>query len=369
MSERIRIGEVSKTFMELVQVPSPTFHEAEMSKNVFNRLIEFGIDPRIDNEGNVIVKFPGDTSKETFMLNAHMDTVQKVGDKIEPIIDDDGWIRSKGETILGADNKTAVAAILYALKKLISEKSTAHHPLEIVFTVSEESGNHGAHGVNYQELKAKRGYIFDASDNDFGSMVLSSPAYARFDIKLTGVAAHASKPELGKNVLPVVARAIMQTKLGCREEKRTLVNIANVTVGQKDGPANTVPGEIYLSGEVRTMNGALVEKIASDVAKKFEDEATKEGISSQIKITKENGSFEFEKDSDFVRRTVEILDKMGVSPKYINSWGCYEANIFAEHGIMMLNLADGSLDSHTKDERIKVSDLEKLGELVYKLIS
>lgn len=367
--ERITTTEVSKTFMELVRISSPTFHEEQMAKNVFDRLSEMGLTAIIDKEGNVIAKVEGDKNKETLMLNAHLDTVQKVDDQIEPVIDDQGWIRSKGETILGADNKTAVAAILYAVEKVQQEKSKTNHPLEIVFTVSEESGNHGAHGLDYQSLKAKRGYIFDASDNEFGSMVLSSPAYARFDIKVTGRAAHASKPELGKNVLPSVSRAIVETPLGWRDEKRTLVNIANVSAGQKDGPANTVPGEIYISGEVRTMNGDMVEKIASEVADKFRVEAKKDECTTEIKITKENGSFEFKREDGFVKRTVEILDKMGITPRYMNSWGCYEANIFAEHGIMMLNLADGSFDSHTKDERIKVSDLEKLGELVYRLVS
>lgn len=369
MTERLQPGEVSKTFMELVGVSSPTFHEEKMADEVFSRLKTIGLNPKIDSEGNVLAVFKGDPNKETFMLNAHLDTVQKVGEHIEPYIDEDGWIRSKGETILGADNKTAVSAILYAVTRLMNEKSTTHHPLEIVFTVSEESGNHGAHGLNYKSLSAKTGYIFDASDRDFGSMVLSSPAYARFDIKMIGRASHASKPELGTNVLFSFQRALSQTKLGWVDEKRTLVNIGIISVGEKDGPVNTVPGELVVSGEVRTMNGELVEKIAKDVAAKFEKEGEKDGVQVETKITKENGSFEFSKEDPQVERTIEVLTKMGISPTFINSWGCYEANIFAEHGIMMLNLADGSLDSHTKDERIKVSDLEKLGELVYKLVA
>lgn len=369
MAERISIGPVSDTFMELVKVGSPTFHEQEMASEVCRRLESFGLTPKIDGEGNVTTRFDGDPTKETFMLNAHMDTVQKIGDSIEPFVDDEGWIRSKGDTILGADNKTAVAAILYALEKLKKENSTTHHPLEIVFTVSEESGNHGAHGLNYQEISAKTGYIFDASDREFGSMVLSSPAYARFDMKMIGVASHASKPELAKNVLFSFQRGLSQTKLGWVDKKRTLVNIGVVSVGEKDGPVNTVPGELIASGEVRTMDGKLVEAIARKVVSNFEKEAEKDGVRVETKITKENGSFEFSKEDPLVQRTVEILNEMGISPSFVNSWGCYEANIFAEHGIMMLNLADGSLDSHTKDERIKVTDLEMLGELVYKLVS
>ena len=54
-------------------------------------------------------------------------------------------------------------------------------------------------------------------------------------------------------------------------------------------------------------------------------------------------------------------------PKLIRSWGCYDANIFWANGIEVVNIADGSLDAHTKMERVKVKDLERLADLFYSL--
>ena len=357
---------IVNSFMELVKVPSPSFHEKEMAGEICGRLSTMGLSPEIDKEGNVLVFLEGDFSKEPFMLNAHLDTVQELEDRIEPYVDSKGWIRSRGDMILGADNKTAVAAILELVGRLSKEK-IPHHPLEIVFTVSEESGNHGAHGLDYKRLKAKRGYIFDASDRDFGDMIISSPAYARFDMKIIGKKAHASRPEFANNVLPVFARGLLNSKLG-RVDQRTLVNIGIVSTGEVGQGVNTVPGDITVSGEVRTRDEKELEQLCRGVIRVFEKEAKKESMRIESKITKENGAFEFSKKDVFVGRTLSVLKEIGISPQLIEAWGCYEANIFAEYGIMMLNIADGSIDSHTKDERISVKDLERLGDLIYNLV-
>jgi len=353
------------TFMKIVQIDSPTFHEEKMAQEVFDRLRNIGLQPEIDKEGNVIVKLEGDSSKETFMLNAHLDTVEP-GRGIKPYIDNEGWIRSEDETILGADNKTAVAAILETVKKLTEEDGASYHPLEIVFTVSEESGNHGAHGLDYSKITARRGYIFDASGENFGDMIISSPFYNRFDITIEGMAAHASQPEEANNILPTLASSLTDLKLGKLSES-TIANIGIVRVGDV---VNTIPGKALISGEVRSRNENELEDCSKEIVDKFQRNAQKFGTEIRAKIVRENGGFEFAKDDEFISRTLEILSQMGINdPSLIESWGCYEANIFAEHGLMMLNIADGMMDAHTIDEKVHVDNLQKLADLIYLLVT
>lgn len=362
---RERISPVTETFLELVQIDSPTGYEGEMAQGVKARLEAIGLDVEIDKEGNVLTKLNGNPSLEPYLLNAHLDTVEP-GRGIKPYIDHRGWIRSEGETILGADNKTAVAAILETLKRLVEEGSENHHPLEVVFTVSEESGNHGAHGLDYSKLTANKGYIFDASDREFGDVIISSPFYNRFDVKIRGKPAHASKPENAVNVIPIFVSAASQIKLG-RISERTLVNIGIIDCGQV---VNTVPGEMMVSGEVRSRDEEELEYTSSNIRQVFEKASLGRGASAEVKITRENGGFEFSKDDEFLKRTLTILRQLGIKdPDLIESWGCYEANIFAEHRIMMLNIADGSIDTHTPEERIRVSNLVRLTDLVYALVT
>ncbi len=360
---------ITKTFLEIVQISSPTFHEQKMAEDIFNRLKKLGLSPKIDKEGNVLSFLKGDPKKETYIINAHLDTVQNVNEQaIKPQIKN-GWIVSDGKTILGADNKTAVAAILDTVTKLVKEKNTNNHPLEIIFTVSEESGNHGAHGLDYKKLKSKRGFCFDAGGRKFGDMIISSPFYNRFDISIVGKPAHASRPELANNVLPVFSNAFSKIKLG-RLSKNTTANIGIVSVGKVGGPVNTIPGEMIVSGEVRSMSEKELESVTLKIKKAFESEAKKLKVKVSFNKTRENDGFIFDIKDSFIKNVLNLLKEMKINnPDIVKSWGCYEANIFSAHGIMLLNIADGSQDNHAKTERIKVSDLERLGDLAYKLVT
>lgn len=63
-----------------------------------------GLKPKIDKEGNVLAFLKGDSNKETYLINAHLDTVQDPdGPSIKPHINKNGWIVSDGNTILGID--------------------------------------------------------------------------------------------------------------------------------------------------------------------------------------------------------------------------------------------------------------------------
>lgn len=367
--KEVETGGVVRTFMDLVQIDSPTFHEEAMAQEVYGRLTGFGLTPEIDKEGNVLVFLPGDPSKEPYMFNAHLDTVQQVrGPSIKPYIDSDGWIKSAGDTILGADNKTAVAAILETLSRLIAEGNTSHHPLDVVFTVSEESGNHGAHGIDYGRLSAKRGFVFDAGGRDFGDVIIASPFYERFDLRVIGKDAHASRPELAKNVLPVFVNSLLQIPLG-KVSETALVNVGIVSVGEVGGPVNTIPGEIIVSGEVRSRSADEIEALTQNIVYTFQSEAASSGTTIESKIVRENDGYNFSREDLFVLRTVGILEEIGINPELVESWGCYDANIFAANGIMALNISDGSLDNHTSRERVRLADLINLQDLIYRLVT
>lgn len=354
---------VIQTFIDLVQIDSPTGYEEEMSREVSSRLEEMGVNTSIDNLGNVFARVEGDNNKEPLLLNAHLDTVEP-GRGIRPTINQDGYIRSSGDTILGADNKSAVAAILELITRIKETNSSDHHPLELIFTVSEESGNHGAHGFDYRQLEARRGFIFDASDREFGSLIISSPFYNRFDCTLEGVPAHASRPELAQNPLPVFAQGITQLNFG-RQEDGSLVNIGIVQVGQV---VNTIPGEVSFSGEVRSMVEADLEKHSQKIVDTYQRLALENLLSFTHSVVRENDGYEIAEDDPFLLETMQKLISMKIEPNLVRSWGCYEANIFHSKGLKMINLADGSKASHTVDETIHKDDLIRLVDLAYKLI-
>src|SRR6185369_3065153 len=148
-------NQVVNTFLKVVQIDSPTGYEKEMSKEVKSFLENIGLKATIDKNGNVVTFIQGDKNLEPYMLNAHLDTVEP-GRGIKPKVVN-GWIKSSGNTILGADNKAGLAAILETVRQLVKNKEQSRHPLEVVFTVSEESGNFGAAYLDYSKIKSKLG--------------------------------------------------------------------------------------------------------------------------------------------------------------------------------------------------------------------
>ena len=199
---------LTKTFMDMAAISSPSGKETRMVEYVVARLEKLGISSQQDAFGNVIAKLPGEG--QPILLSAHLDTVEPAKG-VMPVLEG-GIIRSAGQTILGADNKAAVAAILECCEARKGGRS-----LNIVFTLSEEAGNQGAWNLDYSLLEARQGFCFDSS-KPLGTIISAAPFYDRFDIVLQGRAAHASRPSEALNPLPLLRELLSEVRLGAWDD-------------------------------------------------------------------------------------------------------------------------------------------------------
>ena len=137
------------TFQRLVAIDSLSREEGRLARMLAEWLESLGAETRVDDAadnfggdtGNVLARFPGNVSTPPLLLSAHLDTVQP-GRGIKAILKD-GVFTSDGTTILGADDKSAIA-ILFEVLHVLLENRIPHGPLELVFTVCEEIGLLGA---------------------------------------------------------------------------------------------------------------------------------------------------------------------------------------------------------------------------------
>ena len=137
-----------KHFAALCGIPHPSKHEEGVRDYIVNFAKEHGIEYRIDDIGNVVLRkgaTPGYEDRKGIVMQGHMDMVpQKNNDKsfdflkdaIQPYIDGE-WVTADGTT-LGADNGIGAAAAL-----AIFEDLKEHGPIEALFTVDEETGMTG----------------------------------------------------------------------------------------------------------------------------------------------------------------------------------------------------------------------------------
>lgn len=342
-------------FFDLVRIDSPTGREREVGDFVLEILREIGIEAERDKVGNIIVRLPG--TGEPLFFNAHLDTVQP-GEGIRPKIRN-GIITSDGTTILGADNKALIAAILEALRWLRSNRT---QPLEIVFTVSEESGNLGALNLDYTTLRSRYGFCFDCGER-LGTIILASPFYNRLDILVKGRPSHAAFLQQGINALEITSDSISKLRLGQLDE----FTIFNIGVIQGGSARNVVPGEIRLSGEIRSFREERLGRYERRIQQIFESTASPAGSEVRIDIVRENDGYDFERSDPWVREVARILRELGFRTRHTNTWTCSDANIFNAKGIKVLNLGDGIKNIHSCKENIRIEDLVNLTRLIIRL--
>src|SRR3989338_11179715 len=222
-----------RTFKRLVRIDSLSLHEGKMVRYLKKELRSIGIRSfemgkvRGGEVGNLIAFLPGKgLSHPRIMLNAHVDTVSP-GKKIKPF-EKSGYIYSDGSTILGADNKAGVTAILEILR-VIKEKKLAHPPLRFIFTVAEEIGLLGAKALPEKVLNAEIGLTLGGGDID--QIIVKAPSQYNLSATIIGRAAHAGiHPEEGINAIRVASEAIAKMKLG-RIDKETTSNIGVIKGG------------------------------------------------------------------------------------------------------------------------------------------
>jgi len=211
-----RLAEVFKTLVEIDSVSRKEGAVAKALQETFEALgadvVVDGAGLKVDGDtGNIIATFKGfQADGVPLLLNAHMDTVEP-GEQVK-VIFSDGTFKSDGSTILGADDKSALAVIIETMTTL-QENKLPYGPLEVVVTVCEEVGLLGAKHLDYSLIKAKYGYSLDATDTE--GIVTRAPAANHVEFKVYGRDAHAgAAPEKGINAIHLASRAISDVQVG-----------------------------------------------------------------------------------------------------------------------------------------------------------
>lgn len=343
-----------KIFLKLVQIDSPSGHEAQVSLFIQNWLKRNMFEFKIDETGNIYAtnNKPGNP----LLLCAHMDTVQP-GVGIKPKIKD-GIITGSGDTILGADNKAALAAILTAI-----EETNPKRNLELLFTVKEETGG-GVEFFPFEWIKAKQGVIFDKS-NPLGGIVLASPHICNFHIVLNGKAAHSGTPQNGINAFVPAFNLLSGITVGKQDNEQTTINIGLIKGGQG---INTIPDNLTISGEVRSYDKVLFLSHLANIKSLFETETKKFQVSFDFLTDGFCDGYSFLKTDGFIKKIAGVYSTAGLKICYYDRSGISDANILNKHSIQTVNLTDGAKYPHTKEEQIGVDDLHKLMGIVTKCI-
>jgi tripeptide aminopeptidase len=307
------------------------------------------VDPHADGGGTPL------------FLCAHLDTVPPTG-PIEPVVED-GVVRNAGGTILGADNKSAVAVMLDATRRVLAE-NRPHAGLELLFTPKEEVGLLGAAAFDHTRLRARVGYVYDQAA-PIGDVILGAPYSHSMEVRFHGRAAHSGMyPEEGRSAIAAAARAIADLRLG-RIDDETTANVGTIHGGTA---GNIVPEWCTFLAEARSHGERKLQDVVQEMLDAISFAAGLEDCEVETEVHKSYSGYRFKRDDDVVRIAHEALENAGFVPSYGLSGGAADANVFNEHGLRCVNLANGMQDIHTPDERIAVDDLERMVDVTLALV-
>ena len=231
---------IAERFMRYVQIdtqsdPQSKSHPStEKQKNLSSllgrELKELGIDDaEMDEYGYVYATIPSNSAKENIPVIcfcSHVDTAPDcIGTNVKPILhknydggeiilpDDTSQVLSaitqpylykhvkediitaSGKTLLGADDKSGVAAIMQAAEFIVKNPSVKHGTIKILFTPDEEVGK-GTAKLDMKKLGANFGYTLDGGEA--GSLEDETFSADGVTITINGVIAH---PGYAKNKL------------------------------------------------------------------------------------------------------------------------------------------------------------------------
>src|SRR5215212_4172651 len=188
------MSEVVPLFTELAALRSPPGDEREVADRVAAYLRDLALEVDEDdagaqvgsNAGNLYTRVEPTAAGVPLFFCAHLDTVPPDG-PLEPVLED-GVIKNAGGTILGADNKSAVAVMLEGTRRVLVE-NRPHAGIELLFTPKEEVGLLGAFAFDHTRLRARVGYVYDQAA-PIGDVVLGAPSAHNVHVAFHGRAAH-----------------------------------------------------------------------------------------------------------------------------------------------------------------------------------
>jgi tripeptide aminopeptidase len=356
-------SDVLPLFLELAGIPSPSGEEEAVAARVRAYLRGLGVEVEDDAAGNLLARIPATVDGgEPIFLCAHLDTVPVHG-PIEPVVED-GVVTNSAATILGADDKAAVAVLLEAARLLLAE-GRPHAGVELLFTTREETGLEGAFGFDTSRLRARLGFVYDYS-GDVGELVVAAPSGRMIDVTITGRPAHAGiNPEDGRSAIVAAARAIADLRLGRIDEETT----ANVGAIEGGSALNVVPAECWLALDVRSRDEGKLATLVQEILDSLAFAAAVTECEVETTVHDKYRGYRLAPGDPALALARSALARAGLEPREVEVGGGADANVFNERGLHCVNLANGMANVHTADEEITVADLEAMVGVTLELVA
>lgn len=312
-----------ESFYQVTQIPRPSKKEEKIAKFITNIAFKYGLPAKQDDAGNILVSKPatkGKVQRPIIVLQSHMDMVceknaQKEHDfEKEPIsLKREGdWIMAE-DTSLGADNGIGVAAAL----SIIKSDTIVHGPLELLFTVDEETGLTGAKALQSDFVNGRillnldseeDGTLFVGGAGGLSTSLIRAIEWVQapsrsvaYKVKVDGLCGGHSGLDINKglsNAIKLITRFLFHL------DQEAKAHLFSLNSGEKH---NAIPREAEAGIVIKAEDETLLQKMVKefDTIYKNELQFSDKGVRLSISPIMEPPSNVF--NSHFQNRLVSLL--------------------------------------------------------------
>lgn len=309
---------------------------------------------------NILARVPGKSKANPFLFVFHLDT-SAPGNHVEAYVEN-GKIQSRGNSVLGADGKLAIALVMEAISRL-QEEGERNRPIEMLFTVCQEMGLQGAKYADYSKIESEEALVIDHYVT--GEVLVQTPARMNFNVELIGRAAHVIRSEEpGVNALMTAVEIIHQIPTGWINEDLRINVFDLVSLS----PFNAIPKYARFDVEVRCFGQKTLQKAREDIRRIVETTAEQMGCKCNLREELSVPEADFSGNTDMLERLEVIYRKTGIPMVPARSFGVLDATWTSQLGIRTVPLGLNIFHSHSTREYVVVEDLKKMLELVENII-
>lgn len=375
-----------------VQKPS-TDGQLVLAKELKKELEELGLNAEINEEGFVFAKIPANSDKNLPKIGfiSHMDTSPEMYGKIDnpQIIKYEGGdiklnntksikvedfpyleklkgttlITTRGESLLGADDKAGIAAIMTAIEYLVNNPDFKHGEIRIAFTPDEEIGT-GCDSFDVKKFDADFAYTIDGG-------ILGELEYESFNAADAKVTIH------GKSIHPGSAKNTMVNSISIANEFDSLL-------GSVRRPEHTEGYEgffhlLSINGDIETTkmeyiirdhDREIFEKMKEEIKNNAEFLNNKYGDIIDIKISDSyyNMGDIIKEHMDIVNYAKNAMENLDIKPLISPIRGGTDGSKLSFMGLPCPNIFTGGMNFHGIYELIPIEHMEKASQVIIEII-
>lgn len=376
-----------------------TNKQKDLGKVLAAELLELGLqDAHLDEHGYVYASLPatpGNEEAPVICFCSHMDTSPDAsGTGVKPLLhknyqgqdlvlpdDSDIIIRMKdhkgldqcvghtiitasGTTLLGADNKSGVAAIMHALEIITSTPDISHGKLSILFTPDEEIGR-GVNAIDMTKVGADFGYTIDGEE--YGSLQdeTFSADFAR--IEITGVSAHPGMAkghmENGIKIAADIIAALPKKHLSpeTTEGKEGFLHPVEMEAKAESARIDFIVRD-FVTAKLEEHTQVLRDIIAK-VAQDYPNSQIKLTVGEQYRNMKEV----LDEHPQVMSLALQAMKNVGITPKPDSIRGGTDGSRLSFMGLPCPNIFAGEHAFHSKYEWASLEEMEKAAEVVVEI--